>query len=183
MQGLSLMHFYPFLFGEAERLVHVVREHNKSCCGWICLISKFGRASSCSATLWYDHSGITNTFFWHEETEYIFFLILQRRYIYLHWYYKPWPPFRVPSHNGICNFSSFIRPVEYQVRISEEISVSNCNLLTECRRKCVLNENLQSRQVKRTPQDSILNDLIIWKMNPLVVPVTSVKFKSALLHA
>ena len=112
-----------------------------------------------------------------------FFLILQRRYIYIHWYYKRWPPFRVPSHNGICNFSSFIRPVEYQVRISEEISVSNCNLLAECRRKCVLNESLQSRQVKRTPQDSILNDLIIWKMNPLVVPVTSVKFKSALLHA
>ena len=32
------------------------------------------------------------------------------------------------------------------------------------------------------PQDSI-NELIIWKMNPLVVPVTSVKLKSALLHA
>ena len=40
---------------------------------------------------------------------------------------------------------------------------------------------LQSRQVKHTPQDSI-NELIIWKMNPLVVPVTSVKFKSAFLH-
>ena len=32
------------------------------------------------------------------------------------------------------------------------------------------------------PQDSI-SELIIWKMNPLVVPVTSVKFKSELLHA
>ena len=32
---------------------------------------------------------------------------------------------------------------------------------------------LQSNQVKRTPQDSI-NELIIWKMNPLVVPVTGV---------
>ena len=32
------------------------------------------------------------------------------------------------------------------------------------------------------PQDSI-NELIIWKMNPLVVPVTSVKFNSELLHA
>ena len=42
--------------------------------------------------------------------------------------------------------------------------------------------NLQSKQVKRTPQDSI-NELIIWKMNPLVVPVTCVKFKSKLLHA
>ena len=41
---------------------------------------------------------------------------------------------------------------------------------------------LLSKQVKRTPQDSI-NELIIWKMNPLVVPVTSVKFKSELLHA
>ena len=41
---------------------------------------------------------------------------------------------------------------------------------------------LQSKQVKRTPQDSI-NELIIWKMNPLVVPVTGVKFKSELLHA
>ena len=41
---------------------------------------------------------------------------------------------------------------------------------------------LQSKQVKRTPQDSI-NELNIWKMNPLVVPVTSVKFKSELLHA
>ena len=41
---------------------------------------------------------------------------------------------------------------------------------------------LQSKQVKRTPQDSI-NELIIWKMNPVVVPVTSVKFKSELLYA
>ena len=41
---------------------------------------------------------------------------------------------------------------------------------------------LLSKQVKRTPQDSI-NELIIWKMNPLIVPVTSVKFKSELLHA
>ena len=31
-------------------------------------------------------------------------------------------------------------------------------------------------------QDSI-NELTIWKMNPLVVPVTSVKFKSAFLLA
>ena len=42
--------------------------------------------------------------------------------------------------------------------------------------------NLQSNQVKRTPQDSI-SELIIWKMNPLVVPVTGVKFKAAFLHA
>ena len=41
---------------------------------------------------------------------------------------------------------------------------------------------LQSRQVKRTPQDSI-NELNIWKMNPLIVPVTIVKFNSAFLHA
>ena len=41
---------------------------------------------------------------------------------------------------------------------------------------------LQSKQVKRTPQDSV-NELIIWKMNPLVVLVTGVKFKSELLHA
>ena len=41
---------------------------------------------------------------------------------------------------------------------------------------------LQSNQVKRTPQDSI-NELIIWKMNPLVVPVTGVKFKAVFLHA
>ena len=41
---------------------------------------------------------------------------------------------------------------------------------------------LQSKQVKCTPQDSI-NELIIWKMNLLVVPVTNVKFKSELLHA
>ena len=41
---------------------------------------------------------------------------------------------------------------------------------------------LQSNQVKRTPQDSV-NELIIWKMNPLVVPVTGVKFKVAFLHA
>ena len=39
----------------------------------------------------------------------------------------------------------------------------------------------QSKQVKRTPQDSI-NELIIWKLNPLVVPVTGLK-KSELLHA
>ena len=32
------------------------------------------------------------------------------------------------------------------------------------------------------PQDSI-NELIIWKMKPLVVPVTSFKFKSEFLHA
>ena len=41
---------------------------------------------------------------------------------------------------------------------------------------------LQSRQVKCTPQDSS-NELNIWKMNPLIVPVTIVKFKSAFLHA
>ena len=31
------------------------------------------------------------------------------------------------------------------------------------------------------PQDSI-NELIIWKMYPYVIPVTGVKFKSAFLH-
>ena len=45
-----------------------------------------------------------------------------------------------------------------------------------------LESSLQSRQVKRTPWDSS-NELIIWKMNPLVVPATSVKFKSAFLQA
>ena len=39
----------------------------------------------------------------------------------------------------------------------------------------------QSRQVKRIPQDSI-NELIIWKLNPSVVPVKSVKIKLAFLH-
>ena len=43
------------------------------------------------------------------------------------------------------------------------------------------NITLQSRQVKRTPQDSI-NELIIWKMNPLVVPETSVKFTRTSLY-
>ena len=47
---------------------------------------------------------------------------------------------------------------------------------------CIITELLQSNQVKRTPQDSI-SELIIWKMNPLVVPVTGVKFKAAFLHA
>ena len=47
---------------------------------------------------------------------------------------------------------------------------------------CYFKFALQSRQVKRTPQDSI-NELNIWKMNPLIVPVTIVKFKSAFLHA
>ena len=42
--------------------------------------------------------------------------------------------------------------------------------------------NLQSKQVKGTPQDSV-NELIIWKMNPLVVSVTCVKFKWELLRA
>ena len=41
---------------------------------------------------------------------------------------------------------------------------------------------LQSKQVKRTLQVSI-NELIIWKMNPLVVPVSFVKFKAAFLLA
>ena len=40
---------------------------------------------------------------------------------------------------------------------------------------------LQSRQVKRTPQDSI-SELNIWKMNPLIIPVTIVKIKLAFLH-
>ena len=44
------------------------------------------------------------------------------------------------------------------------------------------NPHLQSMQIKCTPQDSI-NELIIWKVNPLVVPVTSVKLKLAFLHA
>ena len=42
--------------------------------------------------------------------------------------------------------------------------------------------NLQSRQVKRTPQNST-TELIIWKMNLSVVPMTTVKFKSAFQHA
>ena len=37
-------------------------------------------------------------------------------------------------------------------------------------------------QVKHTLQDSV-HELIIWKMNPLVFPVTSVKFTSAFVHA
>ena len=37
-------------------------------------------------------------------------------------------------------------------------------------------DSVQSRQVKRTPQDST-NELIIWKRNPLVVSITSVKSK------
>ena len=41
---------------------------------------------------------------------------------------------------------------------------------------------LQSRQVKRNPQNYI-NEFIIWKVKPLVVPVTGVKFKLAFLHA
>ena len=47
--------------------------------------------------------------------------------------------------------------------------------------------NLQSSQVKRAPpppsQILLMNQLIIWKMNLLVVSKTSVKFKSAFLHA
>ena len=35
----------------------------------------------------------------------------------------------------------------------------------------------------RVPAKGSINELIIWKMNPLVVPITSVKFKSAILHA
>ena len=42
--------------------------------------------------------------------------------------------------------------------------------------------SLQSRQVKRTPQDCI-NESIICKMNSLVVAATSLKFKSVFLHA
>ena len=45
-----------------------------------------------------------------------------------------------------------------------------------------LHIKLQSRQLKRTPQDCI-NELIIWKMNPLVVATTSLEFKFAFLHA
>ena len=44
-----------------------------------------------------------------------------------------------------------------------------------------IRRNFKNR-FKRIPQDSI-NELIIWKMNPLVVPVTKVKLKSAFLHA
>ena len=33
------------------------------------------------------------------------------------------------------------------------------------------------------PKLDSIDVLIIWKMNPLVAPETSVKFKSALLHA
>ena len=45
-----------------------------------------------------------------------------------------------------------------------------------------MENGLQSNQVKHTPQDSI-SELIIWKMNPLVVPITGVKFKAAFLQA
>ena len=42
--------------------------------------------------------------------------------------------------------------------------------------------DLQSRQIKHTPIDSV-NELIIWKMNLLVIAATRIKFKSALLYA
>ena len=48
--------------------------------------------------------------------------------------------------------------------------------------KLLFQVRVTSRQVKRTPQDSI-NELNIWKMNLLILPVTIVKFKSAFLHA
>ena len=41
---------------------------------------------------------------------------------------------------------------------------------------------VKAGHAKRTPQDSI-NEVIIWKINPLVVPVTIVKFISAFQHA
>ena len=43
------------------------------------------------------------------------------------------------------------------------------------------NHNLQPHQVKSTPI-YFIDELIIWKMNLLVVAATSIKFKSALLH-
>ena len=69
-----------------------------------------------------------------------------------------------------------ILKIEIQVGI---YVVSNAAVLL-CRHTTLL--TLQSNQIKRTPQDSI-SELIIWKMNPLDVPVTGVKFKAAFLHA
>ena len=73
---------------------------------------------------------------------------------------------------GLCN--SFHHPftlIPLTALKKEESSRGRCSNL-------VSSQILQSRQVKRTPQDSI-NESIFWKMNPLVVPVTGVKFNSA----
>ena len=42
--------------------------------------------------------------------------------------------------------------------------------------------SLTAKAGQAYPQDSV-HELIIWKMKPLVVPVTGVKFTSAFLHA
>ena len=57
--------------------------------------------------------------------------------------------------------------------------------------KIFLRKNKNKSRLKKLLKDLTLstwneysiNVLIIWKMNPLVVPVTGVKFKLAFLHA
>ena len=64
--------------------------------------------------------------------------------------------------------------------------VKEQSLLILCNNKftvCViLKEHYSQTKSSVPPQDSV-SELIIWKMNPLVVPVTGVKFKVAFLHA
>ena len=67
-------------------------------------------------------------------------------------------PSKIPWWSGLPNSSVFV--------------FISCLNLT--RQVSFMRLRLKSRQVKRTPQDSI-NELTIWKMNALVVPETSVK--------
>ena len=97
-----------------------------------------------------------------------FFFSLQNCF----WYFE-----EINSHTWRCLLDNYTQYHHLKCNPFEK------GKLTEFKCKDIYdNGNLQSKQVKRTPQDSI-NELIIWKMNPLVVPVTSVKFKSELLHA
>ena len=98
----------------------------------------------------------------------VFFFSLQNCF----WYFE-----EINSHTWRCLLDNYTQYHHLKCNPFKK------DKLTEFKCKDIYdNGNLQSKQVKRTPQDSI-NELIIWKMNPLVVPVTGVKFKSELLHA
>ena len=55
--------------------------------------------------------------------------------------------------------------------------------LFPCKVLTFLHLHLQSQQIKHTTRDCVNESIIIWKMNPLVLVATSLKFKSAFLNA
>ena len=82
--------------------------------------------------------------------------------------------------NLTCNIYLKIRATLYGI-INSTIGRPRLSLTRGIWEPLIIGTYITVKAGQAYPQDSI-NELIIWKMNPLVIPVTSVKFKLASLH-